>query len=199
MAGDLNAKHTFSTSIVFNPSGMKLLNLLHINKFEISAPQCPTHYSPMGNGDVFEIVVHKNVQLAEVTVSNILDSDHLPNVLHLLNPVRTRNLSDQVHKFMEWEQSQSLASNFISPRIQINSGEEANKVDRDFTASAALAHRLFTRKLILSYLNNDLPSLESLLSHKWRLRKLWQVTRDPACKTALNCLTGSPKPSENDL
>jgi hypothetical protein len=35
-------------------------------------------------------------------------------------------------------------------------------------------------------LNNDLPGLDRLLKHKQRLRKLWQETRDPACKTALN-------------
>jgi hypothetical protein len=53
-------------SVVSNPSGMKLFNLLHTNEFEISAPQCPTRYSSMGNGDVLNVVVHKNVQLSEV-------------------------------------------------------------------------------------------------------------------------------------
>jgi hypothetical protein len=48
--------------------GAKVLNLLHINEFEISAPQCPTHYFPAANGDVLDIVVHKNVWLLEVTV-----------------------------------------------------------------------------------------------------------------------------------
>jgi hypothetical protein len=42
LAGDLNAKHPFWNS-VSNSSGVKLLNLRHIHKFEISAPQCPTH------------------------------------------------------------------------------------------------------------------------------------------------------------
>jgi hypothetical protein len=42
--------------------------------FEVSAPQCPTHYSPEGNGDVLDIVVHKTVRLAEVAVSDTLDS-----------------------------------------------------------------------------------------------------------------------------
>jgi hypothetical protein len=41
--------------------GAKVLNLLHINEFEISALQCPTHYSPAANDDVLNIVVHKNV------------------------------------------------------------------------------------------------------------------------------------------
>jgi hypothetical protein len=35
LAGDLNAKHLFWNSVVSNPSGAKLLNLLHIYEFEI--------------------------------------------------------------------------------------------------------------------------------------------------------------------
>jgi hypothetical protein len=76
LAGDLNAKHLFWNNVVSNPSGSKLLNLLHIHELEISAPQCPTHYSPAGNSDVLEIVVHKNVRLSEVIVSDVLGSDH---------------------------------------------------------------------------------------------------------------------------
>jgi hypothetical protein len=79
-AGNLNAKHTFWNSLVSNTSGVKLLNLLHISESEISAPRCPTDYSPAGNGDVLDIVVHKNIRLLEFIVSAILDSDHLPIV-----------------------------------------------------------------------------------------------------------------------
>jgi hypothetical protein len=155
---------------------MKLLNLLHINEFKISAPQCPSFYSPEGNGDMFHIVVHKNVQVSEVTVSDILDSDQLPIVFRLLDHFRTRNLSDQVDKFKDWERCQSPASEFISPRIQIKSGEEANKEASDFAASIALAYRLSTSKITLLDLSKDLPGLESLLQHQWRLRQLWQLT-----------------------
>jgi hypothetical protein len=35
--------------------------------------------------------------------------------------------------------------------------------------------------------------LDRLLKHKQRLRKLWQETRDPACKTALNWATKTIK------
>jgi hypothetical protein len=51
-AADMNAKHPFWNSVISNPSGSKLLNLLYINEFEISAPQCPTRYSHTGNGDM---------------------------------------------------------------------------------------------------------------------------------------------------
>jgi hypothetical protein len=100
LAGDLNAKHPFWNSVVSNLSGVKLLNLLHINEFEISAPQCPTHYSPAGNGDTLDVVLHKNIRLSEV-VCDILDTDHLPFLFHLLAHVITMNLSDPVGKFSD--------------------------------------------------------------------------------------------------
>jgi hypothetical protein len=56
---DLNAKHQFRNSSVSNPSGKGLLELLHKNKFEISALQCPIHYFAAGNGDILDIVVHQ--------------------------------------------------------------------------------------------------------------------------------------------
>jgi hypothetical protein len=85
----------------------------------------------------------------------------------LLYHVRTRNLSDPADKFTDWERFHSLASELISPRIQINLWVEADKAARDFTASIALAYRLSTRKIMISDLNKNLPGLESLLKHKW--------------------------------
>jgi hypothetical protein len=41
-----------------------------------------------------------------------------------------------------------------------------------------------TSKIKISEVNTDLPGLDRLL--KQMLRKWWQETRDPACKTAVN-------------
>jgi hypothetical protein len=101
LAGNLNAKHPFWNSIVSNPSGEKLLNLLPINEFEISAPCCLSYYSPVGNSDVLDIVVHKNFWLLELIFSDILDSDNLPIIFPLLDHVRTGNLSDTFDKFTD--------------------------------------------------------------------------------------------------
>jgi hypothetical protein len=48
------------------------------------------------SGDLFNIFVQKNVRVSQVTVSDILGSDHLPTIFHLLDHVRTRNRSDPV-------------------------------------------------------------------------------------------------------
>jgi hypothetical protein len=122
LAGDLNAKHPFWNRRVSNPSGEKLLDLFDRNNFEISAPQCPTHYSHAGNGDVLDIVVHKFIRVSDVIVSDILDSDHLPIVFHKLDHVKIRNLSEPTEKFTDCDRFQSLASELISPQVKINSG-----------------------------------------------------------------------------
>jgi hypothetical protein len=101
--------------------------------------------------------------------------------------------SNPVDKLKDLYRFQSLASELISPRIQINSGEEIDKGARGFTASTASVYRLLARKITLSDLNNYLPGLEILLNFNRRLRKLWQVTWNPACKTTV---IASPKPSE---
>jgi hypothetical protein len=81
-----------------------------------------THYSPAANGDVLDFIMHKNIQMSEVIFSEILDSVHILIIFHLLDHIRDRNLLDPVDKFTDWEQFQSLASELISPTIQINSG-----------------------------------------------------------------------------
>jgi hypothetical protein len=127
--------------------------------------------------------------MAEVIVSDVLNSDHLPILFHILDHVTTRNLSEPIEKFTDWERVQSLASDSVSAKIQFNSGVEADKAAREFAASIASAYRLSTSKITLSDLNSDLPGLVRVLKHKQRLRKLGHETRDPACKTAVNWVT----------
>jgi hypothetical protein len=149
--------------------------LFDANDFEISAPQYPIHYSPVGNGDVLDI----------------LDSDHLPIIFHILDEVRAKNVLAPFEKFTDWERFQSLASNLISPRIKINLGAKTGKAASTFTVSLASAYGLSTSKITLSELNNDLPGLDRLLKYKNRTRKLWQETRDPGCKKAVNWVSKS--------
>jgi hypothetical protein len=83
------------------------------------------------------------------------------------------------------ERFQSLASELISPKIEIKSGVEADRAARDFTASTVSAYRLSTRKIILSDINN-LPGLDRWLKYTQMLQQMRQETSDPACKMAVN-------------
>jgi hypothetical protein len=66
---------------------------------------------------------------------------------------------------------------------------EADKAASPFAASIASAYRLSTKTTTNSVRNSVSSSLERLLKHKQGLRKLWQETRDLACKTAVTCVT----------
>jgi endonuclease/exonuclease/phosphatase (EEP) superfamily protein YafD len=79
-------------SQISNRSGTRLLNLQDNSDFQISAPQYPTHYTPSGSGDVLDIVLHRNVRISEVNVVEILDSDHLPILFHMLDHVSARDI-----------------------------------------------------------------------------------------------------------
>jgi hypothetical protein len=103
----------------------------------------------------------------------------------MLEHVSSRENSVRVEIHTDWERFQSLLSDLILPRIQIDAVEEAENVASAFTASIASACRLSTRKLTLS----DLNSASSELSFLQFKRKLWHETRDPACKTALYWVT----------
>jgi hypothetical protein len=138
------------------------------------------------NGYVLDIVVHENVQMSEVIVSDIMDSDHLPNIFPLADHVRTRNPLDVIDKFTDWAWFQSLASELILPRIHTILWEKADEVACDFNTSIASAYGLSTSRIPLLDLNKDIPFSESLLECKWRVSKLGRVTQEPVYKMAVN-------------
>jgi hypothetical protein len=110
-------------------------------------------------------------------VSNILDWDNLPTVFHILH-IKIRNISEPIKKFTDWDRFQSLAYELISPKVEINSGVEADKAARDSTASIASACMMATSKVILSGKNNNIPGIDRLLKHKRKQIKLWQEAKD---------------------
>lgn len=63
-----------------------------VNDYEISLPEHPTHYTRAGNGDVLDVMVHQNIRISHVGVSDILDSDHLPVVFEIMRNV-TNNIT----------------------------------------------------------------------------------------------------------
>jgi hypothetical protein len=135
---------------------------------------------------VLDIVFHHNIRLSHVNVSDILESDYLPIIFHILEHVTTNKPLEPLEIFTNRERFQSLASNLISPGKEINSVLVADKSAREFTASNFSEYRLSTSRAKFSHRNHDHPGLDRLLKHKRRLRKLWQEIRDPECEKAFN-------------
>jgi hypothetical protein len=118
------------------------------------------------------IVVLQNIRLSDVTISDILDSDHLPIIFYLLEHIKVRNISKPIEKLIDWKQFKNIASELISPRLEINTGIQVDKVARDFTASIASTYRLLTRNVTLSDVNTDPPGLDRLSKLKKETEKI---------------------------
>jgi len=85
---------------------------------------------------VIDIVTHKNVRVSDV--SDNLDSGISYQIFfHIMDRVRTRDIWNKVEKFINRERFRSRISELISPRIQIDSGEEAENAIQHFTVSVA--------------------------------------------------------------
>jgi hypothetical protein len=100
-----------------------------------------------------------------------------------------RDILAPIEILTAWERFQSLASDLISPRTQTHTFEDAEKSARNFAASIALAYNLSTHKITIPDVTEKLPELDRPLQLKYRLRKLWQETKDPPCNTAVNWVT----------
>jgi hypothetical protein len=102
--------------------------LFDLSDFETSAPQCLTHYY-LREIDALDIVVHQSIRVSDVIVFDILDTDHLPIIFHIVDHVKFRNLPEpgKIHRL---DRFQSLATELISPGIGINSEVEADKGTR---------------------------------------------------------------------
>jgi hypothetical protein len=60
---------------------------------------------------VLVVVIHQNIRMSDAIASDILDSDHVPIVFHILGHVKTRNLSELVEEFIDYVRFRT------SPRI----------------------------------------------------------------------------------
>jgi hypothetical protein len=147
LAGELHSKHPVCSKNISNTSDLKILELFVSTYFETSAPRYCPHYKRYGRSYVVHILVHQKVRLSEVIVTDILDSDHLPIIFNILNPVRKKEALNPVEKLTDWDLLQGLASELISPNIQIYSSNEADNEACDFAAPVALTYRLWRTKL----------------------------------------------------
>jgi hypothetical protein len=125
--------------VIANIAVTRLLNVHDKRDFQISAPRHPTHYTPSGNGDVLDVVLHRNVRISDINILEILDSDHLPILFHMLDHVSTRDNSASIEIQTDWEQFQSLASILTAPTTQIHISEDAEEAARKFRSIYSLA------------------------------------------------------------
>jgi hypothetical protein len=133
---DLNAGNAVWNSQVSNSRGEKILDVT--DNFEIPAPKHHTHYTPEGTGDVSILwLVEVSDRQMSLSLTFCMQITFL-TFFQIVDHIRVEDNSNIVEILIGWE-----------PRLLLESGEEADKAARDFTASVDSAYGLSERTLTL--------------------------------------------------
>jgi hypothetical protein len=85
----------------------------------------------------------------------------------MLDHISSRDILTPIEIYTDSERFQSLASKFISLRIQIHTVKDAERAACNFVSSIVPPYRLSIHKITLSEPNNELPELGHLLQLKY--------------------------------
>jgi hypothetical protein len=196
MAGDLNAKHKDWNSRPVTARGSLLRDYAERNSCLIYGPDSPTtapytHVTP----DVLHIAVVKVFVLpVHLTVCATLSSDHLPILIDTSCRSSFQYLPDRPNfTRMDWAAFQACLEHRLPGNPVVVDEEAIDKCREELTsaiqeATAASAPRRRPRVDP----RPPLPaSIQDEIRLKNRLRRQWQITRDPTLKVQINRLQRS--------
>jgi hypothetical protein len=192
---DFNSKHTYWDSRLTNTKGSELYQAIKGYHCEVHTTGKPTYWPTDMNKipDLKDFFVSKNLSLSfiDVTEEFDLDSDHSPIVLTLSetiikkgrNPTLLNNLTD-------WDMFQATLVNRINLRVALSTNDELQEEVQKFVSDIQHAAWEATPLILIKVKGNTYPQeVRNKIAEKRKIRKKWQMTRDPRLKTELNRIT----------
>ncbi|KAL1454650.1 hypothetical protein WDU94_010864 [Cyamophila willieti] len=163
LAGDLNCKHPAWFSVVSNPNGIKLFELMNQSDWVVSAPDEPTYFPTHMNR-------HPDVL------------DICPPRLKLINgPVNWDVFRARI------ESKLTIPPSFDGVSAIDEAVDSFTNLVKESVYVSSGPHQTWSYKLVLPF------HLRSLISYKHRIRRRWQRNRLAADKKLLNILTKKVK------
>jgi hypothetical protein len=187
MAGDLNAKHTDWNSMLIVSRGSLLRDYADRNSCLIYKPDLPTTApnTPNATPDVLDIVVVNVFVLpVHLTVCSALSSDHLPILIDISCRSSFQNLPDHPEfTRIDWVALQACVE-VRPPGNPVMVDEEAIEKCTEELISAIQVATAESAPRLRTCANPRPPpdSIQDEICLMKRLRKQWQITKDPALK-----------------
>jgi hypothetical protein len=195
MAGDLNAKHVHWNSRLTIVRGKR--DYADRHSCFIHGLDSPTTvpYNPSATPDVLDIAVTKNLLTpVHLTACSALSSDHLPILID--TTCRSSFLNHPDHpdfKRTDWSKFQACLDNIIPFNTKTADEEGIDACVGSITSAISWALEVSTPKSRpRADPRTPIPArIQDEIRLKNRLRRQWQLTRDPALKTEVNPLQRS--------
>jgi hypothetical protein len=188
IAGDLNAKHVDWNSRLTTVRGKLLRDYTDRHSCLIHGPETPTTvpYNPCATPDVLDIAVTKNVRTpVHLTACSALSSDHLPILIDTTCRSSFLNPTDRLDfKRTYWSMFQASQENVIPFNTETADLAGIDACVGSLTSAISGAFEVTSLKSRLRPdLRPPIPArIQDEIRLKNRLRRQWQLTRDPALK-----------------
>ena len=192
VGGDFNAKHPWWGSRLINPKGRELYKCITHKHYNTLSTGEPTYWpsDPHLVPDLMDFIVYKGIhsQLLDIMSSEELSSDHSPLIV---NYNATVQMVPHNKKLLRNETNITAFQNWINSnvnlKIPIKCGADLDEAVENFTnlihAAALHSNPPEAPKQKNVHISAE---IRELLHMKRRLRKAWQVSRNPTDKTILN-------------
>lgn len=193
--GDYNAKHVMWGSRLTNTKGRQLQSALSILNLKTISSGQPTYWptDPDKIPDLIDFCVVKGIKAESISCEPCWDlsSDHSPVKVTLSRNIVMRPPSCVLHsKHTNWDQFKCLVSNSLDTRIPLKTEDDLTEAVEHFNRCIQSAAWSSTPALRNGDTNKFVPlNIREKLAEKRRLRKVWQQTRHPFDKAALNKAT----------
>ncbi|GFV16302.1 probable RNA-directed DNA polymerase from transposon X-element [Trichonephila clavipes] len=200
VAGDLNAKHvSWSPLTQQNVPGTTIRRFCDNTGYALVAPSEPTRFHRNCRNTTIDIAICKGMTVSECTSIPELSSDHNPVLFEVsLDNFTSPALS--TYSFPNWYKFQDLLTNSLPGNPRISNPEDIENAIKNFNDcyNSALSHSS-TFKCINKPLFSIPPLIRDKIKSKNRIRKAWQITKNPLLKSQLNRLQKDIKKDLNHL
>jgi len=197
MAGDLNAKHVDWNSRLNTRRGKLLRDYVDENSCLIFGPHSPTTnpHNPSVTPDVLDIVITKNLSFpVYLTLCSALRSDHLPVFICTACRSSFHHPPDRPDfRRTDWADFQTQLEELIPFDPELHNEMAIDTCVENFSGAIlnALAASTPKRRPRDDPRPPITAGIQDEIRLKNRLRRQWQIIRDPALKAEVNRLQRS--------
>jgi hypothetical protein len=197
LAGDLNAKHVDWNSRLVTSRGKLLRDYADGNVCLIFGPDSPTTspYNPSATPDVLDIVVTRDLPFSvTLTSCTALSSDHLPVLIDTGCRSTFHHPPDRPDvRRTDWAKFQTHLEAQIPLKPELHNGKDIDAWVEKLSGAITGALTASTpKRRPHGDPRTQIPTgIQDVIRLKNRLRRRWQVTRDPALKAEVNRLQRS--------
>jgi endonuclease/exonuclease/phosphatase family metal-dependent hydrolase len=197
MAGDLNAKNVDWNSWLTTRRGKILRDYADRNSCLIFGPDTPTTnpYNPSAIPDVLDIVITRDIlSSGHLASCSALSSDHLPVLIDTTCRLSFQHPPDRADfRRIDWAEFQTHLEQEIPLNPELDTGMAIDTCVENFSEAVLRALSASTPKCRPR--DDPRPSIPAGIQDEIRLnnrlRRRWQITRDPALKAEDNRLQRS--------